>query len=371
MKSDIFTAPVEELAAGGAGVVHYNGLCVFVDMTAPGDVITGQITEMHKGFARARLVEVVQPAPVRVVPLCPYYGRCGGCSLQHVEYSAQVAGKVHIVQEALTRIGGLQHLPPLLCRKSQPWEYRNRVQFHRVGAGFGYKERGGSAVVAVTDCLVADLAIRHALQNGDLALSFERGTVYARGAVFLCEGGRSWGTVRIRDRDLALDAGVFFQSNGALLEVLIDDLLMVADRADPLRPAADLYCGVGTFAAFLQDRFESLDLVEENKAAITRAHENVTVPGASFFTISAGMWRPEKPYSFIVADPPRTGLAPALCRRLCCLKHLALVYVSCNPATLARDLRDLCAGGYALESVTVYDFYPQTSHIEIMAVLMS
>jgi 23S rRNA (uracil1939-C5)-methyltransferase len=169
-----------------------------------------------------------------------------------------------------------------------------------------------------------------------------------------------------------MDAEVFFQSNGTLLERLIADLIPISAEADASLPMADLYCGVGTFAAFLGDRFTRIDLVEENPEAIILARENVRGMESRLFAQTGDLWvqgcSMEKTYGFMVADPPRQGLSPGLRRALARKGPQILAYVSCDPATLARDSGELIAGGYRLERLTGYDFYPQTAHIESLAV---
>jgi 23S rRNA (uracil1939-C5)-methyltransferase len=129
---EFFTALVERIAVGGSGVLHYQGQSIFMDTTAPGDLVVGRIREEHKGWAKAELVEILEASPNRTSPLCPHYEVCGGCSLQHLSYEAQVAEKSAILQDALVRIGGLAALPNLQIYSSPPFEYRNRVQFHRI-----------------------------------------------------------------------------------------------------------------------------------------------------------------------------------------------------------------------------------------------
>ncbi|MDR3342886.1 MAG: methyltransferase [Treponema sp.] len=391
---EIFTAPVERIAAGGAGILTYQGQRVFMAYTAPGDMVTGRITGEQRDWAEAELMEIREPAPQRVPPVCPQYERCGGCSLQHLAYTAQIAAKVHILQDAFTRIGGFSPAPKPKIRQSPFFEYRNRMQLHYTiqpspgtqphgpyrfrGArpALGLKARNSETIIPVTDCPMADPGIRQALHQKSLVPPPEkdRFTVYARLNTFLSEGGKSRGTVPILDRNMLMDAGVFFQSNGIMLEALIEDLVQRAGEADPSRPMADLYCGVGTFAAFLQDRFAHIDMVEENKAALNLARENVRGKGMQYAPLSCDQWikqggnRGMRDYGFIVMDPPRQGLSPALRHRLSVAGPPLLVYVSCNPATLARDSRELSAGGYGLEDLTMYDFYPQTAHIESMAV---
>jgi 23S rRNA (uracil1939-C5)-methyltransferase len=170
-----------------------------------------------------------------------------------------------------------------------------------------------------------------------------------------------------------MDAGIFFQSNGIMLEKVIQDLLSLAEIADHSLPMADLYCGVGTFAAFLQDVFSRIVMVEQNKPAISIARENVRGRDIQPIALSSDQWVKTlkgkgMPYSFIVVDPPRQGLSPLLRNRLAQEGPPLLAYLSCDPATLARDSRVLTLGTYRLEALSFYDFYPQTAHIESLAV---
>ncbi|MDR0878112.1 MAG: TRAM domain-containing protein [Treponema sp.] len=396
-----FTAPVEGIAAGGAGIARFEGRPVFVELTAPQDTVKARITAEHRTWARGELIEVLDPSPLRVTPPCPLYGRCGGCSLQHIDYKAQIAAKTTILKDAFTRIGGMEAPAPHVIT-ANPWEYRNRVQFHCTSHGShtsggaaplaGFKSRKSDDVVPLSDCPVADPGIRAALQRAAIKAPHDKNrfTVYSRGDLFLTEGGMERGRVTICGKNLVMDAGVFFQSNGALLETLIADILAIAEEADPELPAVDLYCGVGTFAFFLKDRFHRIDLVEENKAALTLARENAGTGGKEYYALKDEAWarlqlagkqagkngagKRDAAYSFIIADPPRQGLSPGLKRALTggagtgALLTQLLAYVSCDPAALARDSRELTAGGYTLTELRLYDFYPQTAHIESLAV---
>jgi 23S rRNA (uracil1939-C5)-methyltransferase len=384
----MFTARIEGLAAGGAGFARYEGGCVFIEDTCPDDVVVCRIRDEHRGWARADALEVTAAA-ARVQPVCAFYRKCGGCSLQHIAYKTQLAEKQRILADAFTRIGGFTAPPAISAHASAPFEYRNRVQLHRSSAGgCGFKARQSNAVIAVTDCPIADPVIRRALRekcltppNKDRFAVFARTT--AQGEVFLCEGGESRGLAPVLDRQLLVDAGVFFQSNVAMLEALVLELLAISETADADLPAADLYCGVGTFAAFLRDRFHRIDLVEQNKTALSLARENVERgvsseerprPAFRYFALSADDWGKSAAeggaprYGFVVLDPPRQGLSPLVRQRLAAAKIPVLAYVSCDPATLARDSRAFIAAGYRLSSLTLYDFYPQTAHIETLAV---
>jgi 23S rRNA (uracil1939-C5)-methyltransferase len=382
---ELFTAPVEGIAAGGEGMLRRGGKRVFMDLCAPGDTVTGRITETRRDWDRAELVAVEAPSPDRVTPPCPLFGRCGGCSLQHLAYEAQLRAKAAILKEAFTRIGGLVPPEPALI-PSPPLEYRNRMQFHcitqfhragqsRGAAGaLGLKARRSGEIVPLPDCPVADRGIREALRGRTLhpPPHRDRFAVYARGGLLLSEGGPERGTIRLLDRDITLEAGCFFQSNAAALESLIADLLRAAEGANPALPAADLYCGVGTFAAFLCRRFSRIDLMERDRRALALARRNVEGGGAEFFALEDGRWaETRKPaarkYGFIVVDPPRQGFSPAMGRWLAESDCPLLACVSCDPATLARDSRLLREGGYRLAELRLYDFYPQTAHIESLA----
>jgi 23S rRNA (uracil1939-C5)-methyltransferase len=379
---EFFTARVEGIAAGGEGMLRRGGKRVFMDLCAPGDTVTGRITESRRDWDRAELAAVEDPSPDRVTPPCPLFGRCGGCSLQHLAYGAQLRVKAAILKDAFTRIGGFVPPEPVLI-PSPPLEYRNRMQFHCItqfhraaGApGAGLKARRSGEIVPLPDCPVADRGIREALRRGTLRPPphRDRFTVYSRGELLLCEGGPERGTIRLLDRDITLEAGCFFQSNAAVLELLITDLLRAAEEADPALPAADLYCGVGTFAAFLARRFSRIDLMERDRRALALARRNVEGGGMEFFALDDGRWAAlRKPadagYGFIVADPPRQGLSPAMGRWLAESGCPLLACVSCDPATMARDSRLLRAGGYRLVELRIYDFYPQTAHIESLGI---
>ena len=382
---------IDSIAAGGEGVGRLNGKTVFVRQTAPGDTVRCLLTAEHKTWARAELVEICEPSPDRVAPQCPYYGLCGGCDLQHLRYEAQIAAKTAILIDAFSRIGGFMPPEPEIFTSS-PWEYRSRMQLHCSGGQtsnngrknqntrgyFGLKARKSDEIIHITDCPVADSGIRVFLQkSGQGHIPYQtkqRVNVYARNGLFLQEGGVEQGTINLLGREICLDVSVFFQSNAAMLEVLLRTLKDTANKADRSRPMADLYCGLGTFAAFLGGGFPGIDLMEYNAQALALARKNIDSTGsgrpARYFNIRDTDWAAEHrgAYGFIVADPPRHGLAPQLTAWLVEKGPPLLAYVSCNPAALARDSAILCRNGYRLSGLAFYDFYPHTAHIESLAV---
>jgi 23S rRNA (uracil1939-C5)-methyltransferase len=383
--AELIEARIESIAAGGAGLARIDGKPVFVKGAIAGERLLCRITKEHRDWAEAELLGLLDASTERVRPECGIYGICGGCNLQHLGYKAQLDAKKAILKDAFARIGGLNAPEPMVIA-SEPWEYRNRMQFHAVrqyvkksgGVLWGLKSEKNADAVPVPDCPIADPGIRKLLREKEKSsltpLGKDRFTVYAREGLLLSEGGVSRGKTRILDQAITIDASLFFQSNGAMLEKLAADLQAIAAKADCCLPMADLFCGVGTFAVFLGKLFPKADLVEENKAAIALARENLGADAKwEFFAQRSEDWiKHNNPgdFGFIIVDPPRKGMEQSLALRLAAEGPPMLVYVSCDPATLARDIRILAAGKYTLTELRFYDFYPQTSHIESLAVLI-
>ena len=379
-RGEFHIAQIERIAAGGAGIARLEGKSIFLEMTAGGDLVRFRIRKDHKNWAEGELLEVLKPSPQRAAPACPHYGTCGGCSLQHISYEAQLDAKSAILADSFARIGGM-HPPSIRILKGKPFGYRNRVQFHKADeARPGFKEKKSSRIVAIGDCPVADDGIRKALKEASLVPppGKEKFTVFSHKDTFLCEGRAARGKVSILGREVAMDAGVFFQSNAAMLELLIMDILEAASGAGQNLPLADVYCGVGTFASFLGDEnsethgFSEIDLVEENPAALSLARENIQArKKTNFMAMDVIEWVKtigNKTWGFMVLDPPRNGLSIPLKNHHAHSGPELLAYVSCDPATLARDSRTLVDGGYKLAELSMYDFYPQTAHIESLAI---
>jgi len=387
---DVYKLRLESIAPGGDALGRLEGKPVFVEGGAPQETVCCRIVQEHNTWAKAELLEIVEPSPVRVNAACAFYSQCGGCNLQHIDYDAQLTAKTVILKDSFLRIGGLQPPEPVII-PSPPWEYRNRMQFHclrQKAKGtevrqYGLMGRRSEEIIDIKDCPVAVTGIRELLKspkgNGkeenELTLPVEkdRFTVFSKDGVLLSEGGRQKGKITLLDKEILIDAGLFFQSNCLMLEKLITELRIIAMEADTNMPMADLYCGVGTFAYFLKDMFPSITLAEENKTAVSLARENLRGTEAEFFAIRDTDWprtllRRKDAFGFAVVDPPRAGLAPKLAGVLAREGPPILAYVSCDAASLARDCKILTNGGYTLEKLTFFDFYPQTAHLESLAV---
>ncbi len=360
---DTVRLSVERIVPGGEGLARHEGLAVFVPLSAPGDELTARVTEARPGFLRAEPLELLVPGPGRVEPPCPYYGRCGGCDLQHLSYEAQLEAKLGLARDAWRRSGGLEGVD-FTIEASEPFGYRNRAQFHACPGGFlGFSRRNSDEALPLTSCPVLAPTLRAWLEARGGAPGSGRFTAFGNGERVFVEGVDPVAEATVAGRTFRFDTGGFFQSNLALAAVLAPS---VAEGLEG-ESGADLYCGVGLFAAFLKGRCSRLTCVEQNASAVGHACANVG-PGASFAATSLEAWtrspQARRRYDFVVADPPRAGLSREVREWLAAARPGVVSYVSCDPVSLARDAGFLAAHGYEVEFARLYDFYPQTSHLE-------
>ncbi|HEX8161779.1 MAG TPA: class I SAM-dependent RNA methyltransferase [Pyrinomonadaceae bacterium] len=393
---DVLEVVVERVIPGGAGMAHARGLTVFVPLAAPGDVLRVRVERVKGRVAFAALKEIVEPGPERVEPPCPYFGRCGGCDFQQLNYEAQLRAKVEIIRDCLRRIARLEAPAEIPVTPSPAaWRYRSRARWQHDARErrLGYYELASHRVVDVAECpvvvpeLQATLArlrasvVEHAA-DAEAAREFE--AVAGDDGVSL-DPPLSEEDSRERTREIAgerysFDASCFFQINHALLGALVREALGGAGppaEAGGGRDgsAVDLYCGVGLFTLPLARRFARVTGVEANPAAAAYARRNLSDAGlahARVETAPVGAWlarraRGHARADLLLLDPPRTGAEHGAIAGILALRPRRIAYVSCDPATLARDLRELSAGGYRLDSVAAFDMFPQTHHVETVA----
>ena len=365
------TGVVEKLVSGGDGLVREDGLVVFIPGVLPGETILYRPGPVRKGFARGVLVEVLSPSVERREPPCPLYNRCGGCDFMHLTDEAQPRAKAILVQEAFRRLGKKEIVLPQVVLGPR-WAYRARLQLHkdRPGAAAGFKARGSDQTIEVKACPVAAPGFATLLASGGPDLKVGRTNVFSVGDEAFLEGRDSRVTLVVAGKRLASSLDGFFQSNLALLPALISAVL----EALPARGhrVLDLYGGSGLFGAFLADRYETVVEVDQNSAALALARENLVGPLHEFHQSTLEAWvsrlpKNSPPLDAIVVDPPRTGLSPEVTAYLGTGPAPVLAYVSCNPDTLARDTRMLEAAGWTMTSLLLFDFYPQTTHVEAVA----
>lgn len=371
---------IDALAAGGDGVGRApDGRVVFVPFTAPGDRVEVALEPGGKRFVRGSVRAVVSPSPLRTEPPCPVFGACGGCAWQHVAYEAQVAAKRTILRDALVRIGrvdGLGEIPFTAC--PSPYAYRWRARVVVAGGLVGYRRRRSNAVCATARCPILLPAAAEALAALSSRPPAEEGeweiAVGGEGDVRVTRVGAPSG------RRLAVDAagelierspGVFAQSNALLLEPLLRAVWRAAGAGERL---LELFAGAGFFTVGLARRFAHLVAAEGDAAAAADLAHNAARTGLGNVevrcegvdrTLAARRERPD----VVVLDPPRSGVPRGLCASLAAIGARRIVYLSCDPATLARDVSELARAGYALVAAEGFDLFPQTPHLEALVTL--
>jgi 23S rRNA (uracil1939-C5)-methyltransferase len=367
---------IEKLVAGGEGLGFNDGKAVFVPGVLPGERVSVETVESRADFSRAALRGILTASPQRREPACALAGICGGCDWLHISYPEQLAQKKAIALEALRRVGRIV-LEDAAIEQSLPLGYRSRIQIHRDEQGaLGFMGARSNRVVPVASCPVATPIANRAFTSNPPA-GLARFTVFGCGSSYACEGipGCEELSVEVSGVPLAFSVRCFFQCNVSALEKLVVFVKDVLDGALRLRePAvADLYCGVGVFGAHLFSVSRGITAVEEDRLSISYAKRNVPRGRNKFYATSVENWitmkEAEKAFDAVVVDPPRAGLTRTVRRYLAERKPGLLVYVSCNPVTLARDIAFFLGSGFALTSLRLFDFYPQTSHVEAVAAL--
>jgi 23S rRNA (uracil1939-C5)-methyltransferase len=401
------TFPLTDMAYGGEAVGRFEGKAIFVPYAIPGETVQVQVVLDKGRFARARLLDILTPSPHRVSPPCPYFGVCGGCHWQHVEYQAQLEYKRSIVLSQLQRIAGLPdaHVRPTLGM-DDPWHYRNQVQFAvSEDGGLGFMAGRSHRVVAIEHCLLMHallaelydaldielpglrrLSLRAGVNTGERMIILEMAEdqlpeievdLPISFVLLLSDGtpvtlvGSSHIHERLAGRTYRVSSPSFFQVNTQQAETLVAAVCTYLNTT--VKDAVlDAYCGVGTFALQLAKTAGQVVGIESSAAALADAVENAKgVDNVRFVCgpVADHLSTLDLKAPLAVLDPPREGVGPEVVAALARLAVQRIVYVSCDPATLARDVKGMLVAGYALREVQPVDLFPQTYHIESVALL--
>jgi tRNA/tmRNA/rRNA uracil-C5-methylase (TrmA/RlmC/RlmD family) len=359
---------ITDIAFGGEGVGRVEQFVVFVPFVAVGEEVEAELTEVKKQFARARLIRVLKPSPLRVTPQCRYFGECGGCQYQHIDYPAQLELKHKQIADLFERIGGFARavvLPVVPC--PQPYHYRNRLMIRsqwnkpEQKLNVGFLRADSRLVVDLEECQIAEPALNEQIRQ-------VRAHPPPKGGLKV--------VVRIAPEGWEVPRDSFFQNNFFLLPKLVETVRERL-RDSGARFLVDAYCGVGFFGIEAGDLVESFVGVEIDHQAIKAARRNAAAHGRANGEFIEGraeellpgiLERFDAGATAILIDPPRTGCPPSGLESLRKNRPAQVLYVSCHPATLARDLNILCADGvFELKNVTPLDMFPQTQHVECVA----
>jgi len=408
---EIVEVLIEKIVPDGFGLAHGENLTIFVPLVAAGDRARVRIERKKGKVAFAELVEILEPSADRIEPPCPHFGVCGGCDFQQLNYTAQLRAKVEIVQDCLRRIGKIDWQQEIeIVPSPNTWNYRTRAQWKRDGKKLGYFERKSHRVCDVRVCPILTETLQKTLQsareNSDWNFAELRATASSETVSLSFANTRTDAepdenfyaankiqeendrtdassrkskaeeiNLKVGDFDYSFSANVFFQVNHGLLPEFVKTAIGKAEG----NLALDLYCGVGLFTLPLAAKFKKVVGIEGNRLSIQFAKSNAQTAdfkNVDFEVSAVGKWLEQNAaklagIDFVLLDPPRSGADTETIKTLIGLQPAKIVYVSCNPATLARDLRALTAGGYEIEKVRAFDFFPQTHHVETIVHLSS
>ncbi|MGF1678937.1 MAG: class I SAM-dependent RNA methyltransferase [Candidatus Methylacidiphilales bacterium] len=340
---------IDDLAFGGDGVGRVDGKACFVPFVLPGERCRVRVIEDKKKYLRADLLEVIEPSLERIPPVCPVFGHCGGCQYQHVSYSAELRIKENQVRQLLLRLGAMEHveIAPIIP-SPEPYGYRNRVRLHLREGSPGFLAHASNRHVPITSCPLASESINRQIQQ------------LARRAT------SQEGQMTLRDKDSADHRG-FTQVNRFLLDEL---LKQVENCLPPLGERfLELYAGGGFFTQRLAPRYRQVDAVEWDSRLVEVGRRDSPMHVTWWEqSVEEAMLRMEvdEPMD-ILTDPPREGMNRLVVEKLKSIPAGRLIYVSCNPATLARDLKYL-APEWSVRWVKPIDMFPRTAHVECIAV---
>lgn len=387
-QGDVVTLDLDGMGRLGEALARWDDRWVFVFGGIPGERVTAEIVRRRRRYLAARVRQVVEPSPYRVSPRCPYFGDCTGCQWQHVDYAYQLALKQQAVAGAFERIGGINDAPvEEVLPAPELYGYRNHARF-TVGPNgtLGFVHRETRRFVVVERCLLmhpwinealaelqgrcgetTQLSVRYGVNTGEYLVQPRLKNPEVR----LVTGQKHYAE-SLLGRRFRIASPSFFQVNTRQAERVTGLLKEVLDlKGDEL--LVDAYAGVGTFAVLLASHVKRVVGIEDSPAAVEDAEANaVGVDGVSFVlgkTEEALSQLEERPDA-VILDPPRKGCHPAALEALKAIRPARVAYVSCDPSTLARDLKSLCSDGFKLVRVQPVDMFPQTHHVECVALLV-
>jgi 23S rRNA (uracil1939-C5)-methyltransferase len=393
------TVEIEKLVYQGDGLARLDGQVVLVPFVLPGERASVTTMRVKNGLLRGSSPQVLKAAPERTIPRCEYFANCGGCHYQHATYAFELEQKREILRETLRRLGGITYENDIYVISGDPWYYRNRIQLHFKNRDSGFRKAHSHELCAITHCEISSPLLNEVIAKlqwaakqpewPDFLRSLEVFTNETELQLNVVESLRSvaprffrWcgtflpsiasGAIEYSaagDR-FRISRGSFFQTNRFLIDALVEEVVGEKEGAR----AVDLYAGVGLFSLALGRRFKAVDAVERGGNAFrdlmwntNRSVVNVRAVNRSAEDFSRDLT--DMP-DLIVADPPRTGLGRETTSELLRVAAPKLTLVSCDPATLARDLRNLLAS-YRIERLTLIDLFPRTYHFETVVHLAS
>lgn len=382
---DVIEVKIEKIVPGGYGLGFAEGYTFFVALSAPQDVLNARVVKIKGRTAFAEVEKVISASPFRTDPECSYFGRCGGCDLQQLDISSQLAAKKAIIRDCIERIGKIHYEDDIrIISSPEPFGYRLRAQWHvdTIGRKIGYYRRDSRDLVEIEDCPVLAPELRQCLSQYRSEMPWDMFFSDRSQIDAACGSDGSVSTYspdlpeatndidfRTTEERYIFSARSFFQGNRFLVERLVETAIEDAEG----ETALDLYCGVGLFTLPLARRFKKVVGVEENPDATAFAGRNLSNAGldnAEIVTESVRRFLTSgnaPKCDFVLLDPPRAGTEKETMQALLRLGPERVSYVACEPSILARDLKRFVESGYRIDSITALDLFPQTHHVETVA----
>lgn len=410
MPDSIFEITLEKLTYGGEAMGRLpDGRAVFVPFGLPNEIVKIKLTQEKQNFARGEIIEILKPSAERIQAKCKHFGECGGCHYQHLTYENQLKAKTEILRDQLQRIGKIEN-PPVQAMIPSPnqWNYRNNIQFHLTEEGkVGFIHSKGNSAFAIEECHLPENQIdsfwkelnfesnlnieRISLRNGDendLMLILESESpetpeleveadvsvihVYENHPVVIA--GQEHTFIKILDKDFKVSAQSFFQVNTNMAEKMVEYLITQLPITNSATTLLDVYCGVGLFSKFFANKYHKVIGIESSPSACEDfvfnldEFDNVDLYEGSAEEILPKLVGQITNLTHVIVDPPRAGIEKHALDAIVNIKPQIIAYVSCDPSTLARDAARLIKAGYQLKSVTPFDLFPQTYHIESISI---
>jgi tRNA/tmRNA/rRNA uracil-C5-methylase (TrmA/RlmC/RlmD family) len=374
---------ITTIAFGGDGIGRVDNFVVFVPFVLEGERVEVEIVEVKRRYATADLVRIITPSPRRVDPRCPYYAKCAGCQYQHIDYAHQLELKRSQIRDVFERIGKILN-PPIepVVGSPRQYHYRNKIVVHGPGKP-GFWTVRGRAIIPVEQCPISREEINQKLSE----LSQQPPAVDKHLTLRCDSAGKVWTFAEpatdqfideaVLGKTLRVPIGSFFQVNREVIELAIEHTRKVF-AASGCKILVDAYCGVGLFALMLADLAKHVYGIEDDAKAIQAANDNAArldlagydfYPGKTERLLFYTLRQCSLDDTCLILDPPRSGCGRPVLKTLREQKPRKIIYVSCAPPMLARDIKELVASGYKLERVTPFDMFPQTAHCEAVAEL--
>lgn len=372
------TLKIESIAFGGEGVARLENQVVFIRNVIDGETVEAQIIEAKKNFYRAKLIKILEKSAYRNIPPCPYFSGCAGCQYQHMDYSHQLEIKRKQVEEVLKHIAKIDLTPFAVISSPKIYNYRRLLEFHSTGSTVGFYRYDNKTLINIDNCMLGGDVINEScrklkkehmyLPSAFRIISDDSGTAYST-----MKDKKQILSYQVLNKKFSVPLNSFFQTNSSLLEKMAKTVIEFSD-VEKDEVLFDCFSGVGFFSVFLAEKAAKVYGFEEGREANEIAPRNASCNGLNNFISIQGKTEKKLPGLLkeivpdtIILDPPRVGCHPDILKVIGQNRIKKVIYISCNPSTLARDVLILKGFGYKLKKIQPVDMFPQTSHIEVIS----